>query len=188
MKILVGAGGMAKDFITYLGRQHINLVDDYKKGSILGYPIVSTVSEFLNDRHLYIRPEVYNCIGSIGDNTTRNEVYQKLYEAGVRPKNIIMSAFISKDVVLGSNILANVGSQIHHDCVINSNVVISPGAIICGDVHVCKNAFIGAGATIIQGVTVFKNSIIGAGAVVTKDVPSNEVWGGVPARRLKGCV
>ena len=30
-----------------------------------------------------------------------------------------------------------------------------------------------------------KGSIIAAGSVVTKDIPSCEIWGGVPAKKIK---
>lgn len=52
-------------------------------------------------------------------------------------------------------------------------------------VLICNNSFIGAGALILKGVTIGENAIIGAGAVVTKSVPSNEVWGGNPARFIR---
>ena len=45
--------------------------------------------------------------------------------------------------------------------------------------------WLGAGAIILPGVTVGENSIVAAGAVVTKDVPSNTIVGGVPARFIK---
>jgi acetyltransferase-like isoleucine patch superfamily enzyme len=48
-----------------------------------------------------------------------------------------------------------------------------------------QNAWIGAGATILPGVTIGENSVVAAGAVVTKDVPANNVVGGVPARIIK---
>jgi carbonic anhydrase/acetyltransferase-like protein (isoleucine patch superfamily) len=40
-------------------------------------------------------------------------------------------------------------------------------------------------AIICKGVTIGDNSIIGAGAVVTKDVPSNSVFAGNPAKLVK---
>ncbi|RKS99484.1 sugar O-acetyltransferase [Flavobacterium sp. 123] len=48
-----------------------------------------------------------------------------------------------------------------------------------------KNVWIGANATILPGVTIGENSIVAAGAVVNKDVPSNVIVGGVPAKIIK---
>ena len=48
-----------------------------------------------------------------------------------------------------------------------------------------KNCWICSSATIIGGVTIGENSIVAAGAVVTKDVPSNSIVAGVPARVIR---
>ena len=37
------------------------------------------------------------------------------------------------------------------------------------------------GATILPNVTIGDNCIIAAGSMVTKNIPSGEVWGGIPA-------
>jgi acetyltransferase-like isoleucine patch superfamily enzyme len=52
-------------------------------------------------------------------------------------------------------------------------------------VEIHDNVWIGAGAIILPGVTIHANSIVAAGAVITKDVPSNTIVGGVPARMIK---
>ena len=41
------------------------------------------------------------------------------------------------------------------------------------------------GTNIVAGVVIGDNVVIAAGAVVTKDVPSNCVIGGVPAKKIK---
>lgn len=50
-----------------------------------------------------------------------------------------------------------------------------------GAIHIGDNSFIGCKSIIMPGVTIGNNCIIAAGSVVTKKVPDNEVWGGVPA-------
>ena len=45
--------------------------------------------------------------------------------------------------------------------------------------------WIGAHVVILRGVCVGAGSIIAAGAVVTSDVPPYEIWGGVPARKIR---
>jgi acetyltransferase-like isoleucine patch superfamily enzyme len=53
------------------------------------------------------------------------------------------------------------------------------------DVRVGHNVWIGYGACFLRGVTVGDNCVIGANTVVTKDVPSNAVVAGAPARLLR---
>jgi acetyltransferase-like isoleucine patch superfamily enzyme len=51
--------------------------------------------------------------------------------------------------------------------------------------YVKERASIGSNSTILCGITIDHNAIIGAGSVVTKDVPSNQIWAGNPARFLR---
>ncbi len=53
-----------------------------------------------------------------------------------------------------------------------------------GIVRIGNNVFIGANSTVLCNVRIGNNVIIGAGSVVTKDIPSNQVWGGAPAKYI----
>ncbi|HEY9760144.1 MAG TPA: sugar O-acetyltransferase [Oculatellaceae cyanobacterium] len=53
------------------------------------------------------------------------------------------------------------------------------------DVKIGARTWIGAGAVIQPGVTIGEDVVIMANAVVTKDVPSGQIWGGVPAKFVK---
>jgi len=48
-----------------------------------------------------------------------------------------------------------------------------------------KGASVGTGATILPNICIGENAIVGAGSVVTKDVPSNAIVAGNPARILR---
>jgi acetyltransferase-like isoleucine patch superfamily enzyme len=60
-----------------------------------------------------------------------------------------------------------------------------PGVIPSAPIHIKEGAFIGGHSIILKGVTIGENSVVGAGSLVTRDIPANEIWGGVPARKLK---
>jgi len=55
----------------------------------------------------------------------------------------------------------------------------------CVPTLIKKGAAIGSSATLLCGITVGENAIVGAGSVVTRDVPSNVVVAGNPARIIK---
>ncbi len=53
------------------------------------------------------------------------------------------------------------------------------------DTHIGKRCFIGVNAIIMCGVIIGDNVIVGSGSVVTKDVPSNCIVAGNPAKIIK---
>lgn len=53
------------------------------------------------------------------------------------------------------------------------------------ETYIKKGASIGSGATILCGITIGENTLVGAGSVVVKDVPSNSIVVGNPAKIIK---
>ncbi len=47
-----------------------------------------------------------------------------------------------------------------------------------------NDVWLGAGCTVLPGVSIGNGAIVGAGSVVTRNIPANEIWGGVPSRKI----
>jgi len=54
-----------------------------------------------------------------------------------------------------------------------------------GKIILKKGCKVGANSVIMPGVTIGENATVGANSLVNKDIPSNEVWVGTPAKKTK---
>lgn len=102
-------------------------------------------------------------------------------------KNVFINANCSfqdhAGVDIGDGSLIGQGvvfATLNHDLHPNKRGSMTGATITLG-----KNVWIGANATILAGVSIGEGAVVAAGAVVTKDVASNTVVGGVPARFIK---
>lgn len=50
-----------------------------------------------------------------------------------------------------------------------------------------KNAVLFTNAVVLPGIHIGEGAALAAGSVATKDIPANELWGGVPARFMRMC-
>jgi acetyltransferase-like isoleucine patch superfamily enzyme len=94
----------------------------------------------------------------------------------------------------GGTIRIGVGSNIaQHAAVVASNHQVWKGARYFTTpwdetrtgVDIGSNVWVGAKSIVLPGVSIGDGAVIAAGSVVTGDVPADEVWGGVPARKIK---
>ena len=60
-----------------------------------------------------------------------------------------------------------------------------PDLDVTAPITVGDNVFIGTCSIILPGVNIGNNCMIGAGSVVSRDIPSNSLVAGVPARVIK---
>ncbi len=113
-----------------------------------------------------------------------------------------LGCYVGKNVQMGENVqfIHNaLGSVVHSDTVIEDgvriyqNVTIGKADVLSKDSKVKfvirKNAVLCAGAKILcksgEVLEIGENSIVAANAVVLNSVPANEIWAGVPARKIK---
>ena len=91
-------------------------------------------------------------------------------------------------IKFGNNVVVGSGTTfINHDgidMVLNKMPNLGWFKYQCGCIEVGDNVFIGANSNIMPNVKIGNNVIIAAGSVVTKDVPSNSVYGGSPAKKI----
>ena len=59
------------------------------------------------------------------------------------------------------------------------------GRDIIKTITIESDVWVGHGAIIMHGVTLYSGCVVAAGAVVTKDVPSNSIVGGNPAKFIR---
>ncbi|WP_458449409.1 serine acetyltransferase [Fibrobacter sp.] len=114
--------------------------------------------------------------------------YRKLLS--LRKQSLKTGIFISPNTCGAGLLLPHPGSiRISGIVRMGENCTILPSVLFgrrrpeaTGNIVVGDDCYFGAGSTIIGPLTIGNNVTIGAGAVVTKDMPSNSVVGGIPAK------
>lgn len=89
-------------------------------------------------------------------------------------------------VTLGDNV--HITNEVVFVCHDGGTLVfrhLVPDLEITKPITVGDNVFIGTRSIIMPGVHIGNNVIIAAGSVVSKDLPDNGVYGGVPAKLIK---
>ena len=89
---------------------------------------------------------------------------------------------ITGNSVIGRNVVIGVGVNSVNDNSFGSEGY--DGNAILGQ-RIEDNVKIGAGVTLLPNVKIGTNSIVGAGSVVTRDIDSNTLAMGIPARRVR---
>lgn len=75
--------------------------------------------------------------------------------------------------------------HIAHNTVLEKGSVIVAGSIICGSAVIGKRGYVAPGAIVKNQISVGSDVLVGLGAVVTKNVDSNMVVAGVPAKPIR---
>ncbi len=205
--IIVGAGGYGREAFTlaknsigyntefvvkgYLD-SNLNALDDFE-----GYPpVLSTIEDYS-----IITDDVFIC--AIGDVQLRVKTVNEILSKGGEFTNLIHNSvylgdnvtlgtgiFIAYDVVISNDtiikdyVLINSRALIGHDCDIRKFTSIGVYAFIGGGVTIGEQSAIHANASIRNNVMIGSNANVGMGSVVIKDVESDSIVFGNPAKKI----
>ena len=132
----------------------------------------------------------------IGDNCTVEKGLRIKYSGGFSETAPIQ---IGNHVFLGQDVEFNISDSIviGQDCLIASgckfidhNHGIYPEQLMRLQPETQKaivleeDVWLGSAVIVLKGVTIKRGAVVASGAVVTKDIGTNEIWGGVPARQI----
>jgi len=91
-------------------------------------------------------------------------------------------------IQIGDNVvIARFVSILDHDHAFSRNGAdhIAFSGYVTGPITIGNNVWLADKVSILKGVTIGDNVIIGANSVVTKDIPSNCIAAGIPAKVIK---
>ena len=196
---IIGASGHGKvvaDIAEKNGYNQIVFLDDYSTGECAGYPIVGT-SQYIEEL------SDFEFIIAIGNNKVRankqsllpqDRIATLIHPLAVISRRVVVNAgtvimagaVVNSDVTIGRGSIINTASSVDHDCIIGDFVHLSPGCHVAGNVKIANHSWLGIGTNVINNVVIGPNVIIGAGSTVTNNLPSDHIYIGTPAKKLKG--
>jgi sugar O-acyltransferase (sialic acid O-acetyltransferase NeuD family) len=207
--IIVGASGHAQVIIDSIERagdhQIAGCVAENHPGkrTFFGCPLLGGLAVLAT---VFALHNAEALIAAVGDNDKRAAVVRRVSEmmpatpfvkcihpsaqigrcVEIGEGTVVMAgAIINSGTQVGRHCIVNTAARVDHDCVLGDFVSVAPGATLGGNVHVGEYSAISLGASVIHGITIGHDTVIGAGAVVVRNVESNVVAYGVPARVIR---
>jgi sugar O-acyltransferase (sialic acid O-acetyltransferase NeuD family) len=143
---------------------------------------------------------------AIGDNHVRGQVFERLRDlcpaletpvlahasAVISPQSslgpgcvIAASAIVGPGAQVGRCCIVNTAASLDHDALLGDFASLAPGAMTGGAASVGRYTAIGMGAMVVHGVCVGEQTVVGAASLVARDLGSQVVAYGVPARVVR---
>jgi len=178
-----------------LGRDTIILPNTYLQGNTrIGANCTIGPNTYIRDTQVGDRCEIFASVleGAVVEDDVEIGPFARLRKGAHLADGVHMGNFGEvKNSYLGP------GTKMGHfsylgDATLDGNVNIGAGTITCNydgkkkyPTKIGQNAFIGSDTMLVAPVKIGQGAHTGAGSVVTKDVPSNTLAVGMPARQIK---
>lgn len=207
--VVFGAGPHSKGIIDILNGMEqfkiVGVIDSERTINSLfyGYKVIGRQNQ------LSILTKTYNFnsgIVAVGDNYSREKIVLEILNqcqsfnfinviskftqispsAKIGVGNVIMpGVIISSEARVSNHCLINTKSNLEHNCIIENFASLSVGVRTGGFVKIGKYSAVSIGATILDRITIGENVVVGSGALVTKNLESDALYYGVPAKRIR---
>jgi len=207
MKLMIyGASGLAKEIYDTIVQNspdrwdEIVFIDDFDNDILLFGNRVISFSKFLDEYEL----SSVEAIVGIGEPFYRDLLAKKILSNSLKLVSIVHPtavvsgsasigngsyigpfAFISSNTIISDNVVIQPHAMVGHDTQIGHSSVISTNAVLAGNCTVGARTFIALNVSVEQKTNIGDDSIIGMASCVNKDIPSNVIAMGYPARVLK---
>ncbi|EGR2781498.1 acetyltransferase [Vibrio parahaemolyticus] len=203
--IIVGASGLGKEvawLAKRLGIDILGFLDDREEFigcSFYHYPVLNTISNWSEYKDCYFSV-------AIASPRVRKKIVEKM-KLSDEPKFVTLidpsvvieeevddiglgsiicaGSVITADVIIGEFVIVNKLVSVGHDVTINDFCTISPKVMLGGNANILTGTEIGASSSIRQGLSLGEGSVVGMGSTVVKNVDSNSLYFGSPAKKVK---
>ena len=183
-----------------------NIRPEENDSLVYGYETEGVTTREIRHEDWQQDPEARLLIGSIGRSRElifrffreRFGIEAESYDNAIHPRacmplevvlghgvHVGPGATIAPHARIGDFVVINRNASVGHHTVLEGFVTLNPGSHVAGICRLEHGVTIGAGATVVDSVTIGRNSVIGAGSVVTRDIPSDVVAYGVPAKVVR---
>lgn len=208
--VIVGAGGFARETAQAVASinalrptwELLGFVDDEPAlhgTAIDGVPVLGPV-----DAAADIDAWVVVCTGNPGNYFSRKRLVRRLpvdadrFATIVHPGawlaptteigrgSVVLAGVVTTAAVtIGAHVAVMPATVLTHGDEVDDYVTFAAGVRLGGDVSIGEGAYVGSGAMVRERRRVGAWALVGMGSVVTHDVPTGEVWAGIPARRRR---
>ena len=201
--LIVGMGGLAKEFVTYFSEQ-ISVVGYTTTNSTNHEEETNLTGKFFDYNVSPDQVGTDEAVIAIGHPEAKQTVSKQLMHLGfkfpsfIHPSSVLAetvnveagvivspNCVISPNVTLKAFAYVNFSCGIGHDAVIGRYVQINPGSQVGGFAIVGDGSLVGSSSTILQSINVGAGATIAAGSVVYSRVAAKATVMGNPAKRMR---